>query len=95
MDRDLPDIADLRTSGVLLEGSGATDYATMQQLVLQGKAAMTYNGTWLLAPAAGRHANRPFDLHVAPLPLVDGASKARLDPGLGRFRAAGQGRREP
>jgi raffinose/stachyose/melibiose transport system substrate-binding protein len=70
-------IADLRTSGVLLAGSGATDYATMQQLFLQGKAAMTYNGTWLLPQL---HAGTPgvaFDLHVAPLPLVDGASKAR------------------
>ncbi len=30
------------------------DYATMQQLLLQGKAATTFNGTWLLPPAAGR-----------------------------------------
>jgi arabinogalactan oligomer/maltooligosaccharide transport system substrate-binding protein len=43
-------IVDLRTSGILLAGSGAIDYASMQLLLLQGKAAMTYNGTWLLAP---------------------------------------------
>ena len=69
-------IADLRTTGVLLDGSGATDYATMQLLFLQGKAAMTYNGTWLLAPLQAGTPTVPFDLHVAPLPLVDGASKA-------------------
>ena len=70
-------IADLRTSGVLLAGSGATDYATMQLLFLQGKAAMIYNGTWLLGPLQAGTPTVPFDLHVAPLPLVDGASKAR------------------
>lgn len=70
-------IADLRTTGVLLDGSGATDYATMQLLFLQGKAAMTYNGTWLLAPLQAGTPSVPFDLHVAPLPLVDGAAKAR------------------
>jgi ABC-type glycerol-3-phosphate transport system substrate-binding protein len=69
-------IADLRTSGVLLAGSGATDYATMQLLMLQGKAATTYNGTWLLAPLQAGTPTVPFDLHVAPLPLVDGTSKA-------------------
>lgn len=68
-------IADLRSSGVLLEGSGATDYATMQLLFLQGKAAMTYNGTWLLAPLQAGTPTVPFDLHVAPLPRVDGASR--------------------
>ena len=70
-------IADLRSSGVLLDGSGATDYATMQRLFLQGKAAMAYNGTWLLEPLQAGTPTVPFDLHVAPLPLVDGASKAR------------------
>jgi len=70
-------ILDLRTSGVLLDGSGATDYATMQLLFLQGKAAMAYNGTWLLEPLQSGTPTVPFDLHVAPLPIVDGASKAR------------------
>ncbi len=70
-------IAGLATSGVLLAGSGATDYATMQQLVLQGKAAMTYNGTWLLPQLLAGSPTGPFDLHVAPLPLVEGASRAR------------------
>ena len=69
-------IAHLRTSGVLLAGSGATDYATMQLLMLQGKAATTYNGTWLLTPLQAGTPTVPFDLHVAPLPLVDGTSKA-------------------
>jgi ABC-type glycerol-3-phosphate transport system substrate-binding protein len=69
-------IADLRTSGVMLAGSGATDYATMQLLFLQGKAAMAYNGTWLLEPLKAGTPTVPFDLHVAPLPLVEGASKA-------------------
>jgi arabinogalactan oligomer/maltooligosaccharide transport system substrate-binding protein len=68
-------IADLRTSGVLLEGSGATDYATMQALVLQGKAALAYNGSWLLTQLQAGTPSVAFDLHVAPLPLVDGTSK--------------------
>ena len=70
-------IADLRSSGVLLEGSGATDYAAMQQLLLQGKAAMTFNGSWLLPQLQAGSPSVPFDLHVAPPPLVDGASRAR------------------
>ncbi len=69
-------IADLRSTGVLLDGSGATDYATMQLLFLQGKAATTYNGTWLLPALQAGTPTVPFDLHVAPLPLVEGASKA-------------------
>ncbi len=78
-------IADLRTSGVLLEGSGATDYATMQLLFLQGKAAMTYNGSWLLAPLQAGTPTVAFDLHVAPLPLVDGTSTARSILAWGGF----------
>ena len=70
-------IADLRTSGVLLEGSGATDYAAMQQLLLQGKAAMTFNGSWLLPQLLAGSPSVAFDLHVAPPPLVDGASRPR------------------
>jgi arabinogalactan oligomer/maltooligosaccharide transport system substrate-binding protein len=69
-------IAELAKSGVLLDGSGATDYAGMQQLFLQGKAAMTYNGTWLLPSLQAGTPTGPFELHVAPLPLVDGAAKA-------------------
>ena len=69
-------IADLRTSGVLLAGSGATDYATMQQLLLQGKAAMTFNGTWLLPALLRGTPSVDFDLHVVPPPLVDGATKS-------------------
>ena len=88
-------IADLRTSGVLLEGSGATDYATMQQLLLQGKAAMTYNGTWLLSQL---QAGTPT---VAVRPARRAAPAGRrcregaLDHRLGRFRDAGQGGCEP
>jgi ABC-type glycerol-3-phosphate transport system substrate-binding protein len=70
-------IADLRASGVLLDGSGATDYATMQQLMLQGRAAMTFNGTWLLALLQGGTPTGPFDLHVVPPPLIDGATRPR------------------
>ena len=70
-------IAGLRASGVLLEGSGATDYATMQQLLLQGKVAMTYNGSWLLPHLLGGTPSGAFDLHVAPPPLIEGASKGR------------------
>ena len=69
-------IAGLRSSGVLLDGSGATDYATMQLLFLQGKAAMTYNGTWMLTPLQAGTPTVPFDVHVAPLPLVDETSNA-------------------
>ena len=67
----------------------------MQRLFLQGKAAMTYNGTWLLEALQAGTPTVPFDLHVAPLPLVDGAVEGSLDPRLGGLRAAGQDRREP
>ena len=70
-------IADLRTSGVLLEGSGAVDYAGMQQLLLQGKAATTFNGSWLLAALQAGSPTADFDLHVAPPPLVEGATRPR------------------
>jgi arabinogalactan oligomer/maltooligosaccharide transport system substrate-binding protein len=67
-------VADLRTSGVLLAGSGAVDYGAMQQF-LQGKAATTYNGTWVLPSLLAGSPSGPFDLHVAPLPLASGAPK--------------------
>jgi multiple sugar transport system substrate-binding protein len=70
-------IANLRRSGVMLEGSGATDYLAMQQLFLQGKAAATFQGSWMLSQIRAGAATRPFDLHVAPPPLVDGASRPR------------------
>jgi len=70
-------IADLRTSGVLLEGSAAADYPTMQQLVLQGKAAMTYNGSWLLPELRSGSPTVEFDLHVAPPPMLEGAERPR------------------
>jgi ABC-type glycerol-3-phosphate transport system substrate-binding protein len=68
-------ISGLRSSDVLLDGSGATDYATTQLLFLEGKAAMTYNGTWLLPALQAGAPTEPFDLHVAPLPRVDGESR--------------------
>lgn len=70
-------ISDLRTSGVLLDGSGATDYLAMQQLLLEGRAAATFQGSWMLAPIRAGTPSRPFDLHVAPPPLVDGATRPR------------------
>jgi raffinose/stachyose/melibiose transport system substrate-binding protein len=70
-------IADLRTTGVLLAGSGAVGYAAMQQLVLQGKAAMTYNGSWLLPELTAASPSVAFDLHVAPPPVIEGATRAR------------------
>ena len=70
-------IADMTTSGVMLEGSAAADYATMQQLVLQGKAAMTYNGSWLLPELLAGSPSVDFDLHVAPPPTVEGAERPR------------------
>ena len=78
-------IADLRTSGVLLEGSGATDYATMQQLVLQGKAAMTYNGSWMLPQIQAGTPTVDVELHVASLPLVDASSTAHSIVAWGGF----------
>jgi ABC-type glycerol-3-phosphate transport system substrate-binding protein len=86
-------IADLRTSGVLLEGSGATDYATMQQLVLQGKAAMTFNGSWMLSQLLAGSPAGAFELHVAAPPLVDGASKSRPILAWGGFALPAQGAR--
>jgi ABC-type glycerol-3-phosphate transport system substrate-binding protein len=70
-------IDDLRISGVLMEGSAATDYGTMQQLLLTGKAAMTFQGTWLLPQLRTGSPNGPFDLHVVAPPRVDAASRPR------------------
>jgi ABC-type glycerol-3-phosphate transport system substrate-binding protein len=70
-------ISDLRASGVLMDGSGATDYATMQQLMLQGQVAMTYQGTWLLPQMQAGSPSGDFDLHVAPPPVIEGASRSR------------------
>jgi ABC-type glycerol-3-phosphate transport system substrate-binding protein len=70
-------IGELRTSGVLLDGSGATDYLAMQQLFLQGKAAATFQGSWMLAAIQAGTPTRPFELHIAPPPLVDGATRPR------------------
>ena len=70
-------IGRLRTSGVLLEGSGATDYLAMQQLLLAGNAAATFQGSWMLGSIQAGAASRSFDLHVAPPPLVEGAVRPR------------------
>jgi ABC-type glycerol-3-phosphate transport system substrate-binding protein len=78
-------IADLRTSGAFIAGAGATDYATMQQLVLQGKAALTYSGTWLLPQLLAGSPTGAFDLHVAPLPRFDESSTAHSILSWGGF----------
>lgn len=70
-------LADLSTSGVLLAGSAATGYAAMQQLMLQGKAATTYNGSWLLPELIAGTPSVDFELHIAPPPTIDGATRAR------------------
>jgi ABC-type glycerol-3-phosphate transport system substrate-binding protein len=70
-------IENFRKDGVMLEGSGATDYLAMQQLFLQGKAATTFQGSWMLAQIQAGTSPRPFDVHVAPPPLVDGATRPR------------------
>ena len=70
-------IARLRESEVMLEGSGAINYVGMQQVLLQGKAATTFQGSWMLPQIQAGTASRPFDVHVAPPPLVDGARRPR------------------
>ena len=70
-------IARLRESGVMLEGSSAINYVGMQQVLLQGKAAATFQGSWMLPQILAGTASRPFDVHVAPPPLVDGARRPR------------------
>ena len=70
-------IDDLRSSGVLMKGSAGTDYGTMQQLLLTGKAAMTFQGTWLLPQLRAGSPKGPFDLHVVAPPRVDAASRPR------------------
>jgi len=70
-------LADLSTSGVLLAGSAATGYAAMQQLLLQGKAATTYNGSWMLPELIAGTPSVDFELHIAPPPTIDGATRAR------------------
>lgn len=67
----------LRATGVMLEGSGAIDYVGMQQVLLQSKAAATFQGSWMLSQIQAGTASRPFDVHVAPPPLVDGAKRPR------------------
>ncbi len=73
----LETILDLRRSGVLLDGSGGTDYAAMQQLLLQGKAAATFQGSWMLPQIQAGTPTAAFDLHIAPPPLVEGATRPR------------------
>ena len=70
-------IGALRSRGVLLEGSGATDYLAMQQLFLRGKAAATFQGSWMLPQIQGGTATGPFELHVAPPPRLDGVATSR------------------
>jgi ABC-type glycerol-3-phosphate transport system substrate-binding protein len=70
-------IADLRRSGILMEGSAAVDYATMQQLLLQGRVAMTYQGSWMLPQIQAGSASVEFDLHVGLPPTIDGADRSR------------------
>ena len=70
-------IEGLRKSGVMLDGSGATDYVGMQQVLLQGKAAATFQGSWMLSQILAATASRPFDVHVAPPPLVEGVDRPR------------------
>jgi multiple sugar transport system substrate-binding protein len=70
-------IASLRETGVMLEGSGAIDYIGMQQVLLQGKAAATFQGSWMLSQIQAGTESRPFDVHVAPPPLVDGGDRPR------------------
>jgi len=70
-------IEHLRKSGVMLDGSGATDYLGMQQVLLQGKAAATFQGSWMLSQILAGTASRPFDVHVAPPPLVEDTDRPR------------------
>lgn len=70
-------IADMRRSGILMEGSAAVDYATMQQLLLQGRVAMTYQGSWMLPQIQAGSPTAEFDLHVALPPRIDGADRSR------------------
>jgi ABC-type glycerol-3-phosphate transport system substrate-binding protein len=70
-------IEGFRTSGVMLDGSGAIDYVGMQQVLLQGKAAATFQGSWMLPQILEGTASRPFEVHVAPPPLVGGADRPR------------------
>jgi raffinose/stachyose/melibiose transport system substrate-binding protein len=71
-------IAGLNRDGVLLPGSGALGLDAAYQLFYQGKAAMLYNGSWILpALTKGLPADGGIDLHVTGLPLVEGATKAQ------------------
>jgi hypothetical protein len=81
-------IAELRESGVLLDGSGATDYATLQLLFLQGKAAMTYNGTWAPRSVAGGDAHSPVRPPRGAPSARRGDIEGSFDPCLGRLRAS-------
>jgi ABC-type glycerol-3-phosphate transport system substrate-binding protein len=82
-------IARLRESGVMLEGSGATDYLGMQQLLLQGRAAATFQGLVDAVADPVRHeltgVRRPHRAATARRRR----RSAPADPGLGRLRSPG------
>ena len=84
-------IADLRTSGVLLEGSGAMDYATMQQLLPAGEGGHDVQRHLAPAAAAGRLADRSRSTCTSRRLRWSRARRASPDPGLDRVRDAGQG----
>ncbi len=67
-------IADLATSGVLLPGSGAVTFEASPQLLLQGKAACIYNGTWMIPSFKS---GKGFEPQITALPTVAGGSRPR------------------
>ena len=70
-------VARLRETGVLLEGSDALDYVGMQQVLLQGRAAATFQGSWMLSQIQAGTPSGPFEVHVGPPPRIGGIERGR------------------
>ena len=61
---------DLVTSKVMLPGSGSVHTTELPELLMQGKAAATYNGTWDLSLFSPPAPMKGYDLQLTSLPVL-------------------------
>ena len=61
---------DLVTSKVMLPGSGSVHTTELPELLMQGKAAATYNGTWDLSLFSPPAPIKGYDLQLTSLPVL-------------------------
>ncbi|WP_027344991.1 ABC transporter substrate-binding protein [Hamadaea tsunoensis] len=69
-------VADLGTKGYFGKGVGTLDYATAQDLFLQGKAAMFYMGSWAVRDFGNQQTNKigADNIGFLPFPTVAGGT---------------------